>query len=282
MAAIGTLQSTSTDGRLTGFRNLFARESRKWWRTRRWWMQALIWLVVLNGFVVFGLLIMPGIVEQSAAEIEQAAQSGAEVVTAEEFRQDVPNALFGLATFFLPVGVIILVQSQVYAEKQSGVAAWILSKPVGRPVYLLAKLLADAVGIVLIMVVVQMIPAYLLMSSVIEVNVADFLAATGMLVLLLLFYQSFTLMMSVIGSSTEVVMGVSLGLLLLGLLLKDVLARVLNDLIFLTPWSLPDAISLTLSGNPLPDVMQMTLVAVPVLTLICLGVMFWQFRQQEL
>lgn len=275
-------QTGRANGQLTGFGTLFNRESRKWWRTHRWWMQSLIWLVILNGFVVFALHIMPGIVEESAAEIEAAGNSNAELMTAQEFQQDVPNALFGLATFLLPVGAIILVQSQVYAEKRSGVAAWILSKPVARPAYLLAKLLADAAGILLVMVVIQMIPAYLLLTSVIEVNTADFLAAVGMLVLLLLFYQSFTLMMSVIGSSTEVVMGVSLGLLLGGLVLKDPLTRILNDLIFLTPWTLPDAISLTLAGNPLPDVMQVTLLAVPLLTLICLGVMFWQFRRQEL
>ena len=276
------LQAKQTTGQLTGFNNLFAREGRKWWGTRRWWMQSIIWLAILNGFVLFGLRIMPGIIEESAAEMEQAAQSGAEVITAEEFQQDVPNMMFGLATFLLPVGVIILVQSQVYTEKRSGVAAWIMSKPVARSAYLLAKLIVDAVGILLVMIVLQMIPAYLLLTSVIEVNTVDFLAAVGMLVLLLLFYQSFTLMMSVLGSSTEIVMGVSLGVLLGGMVLKDPLTRLLDDLIFLTPWTLPDAISLTLSDQPLPNTMQMTLVAVPVLTLICMGVMFWQFRRQEL
>ena len=282
MTATQALQPKRPTGRLTGFGNLVLRESRKWWGTRRWWMQALIWLAILNGFVVFGLHIMPGIVDEAAVEMEANGNSTANLMAGEEFQQDVPNAMFGLATFLLPVGVIILVQSQVYAEKRSGVAAWIMSKPVARPAYLLAKLLADAAGILLVMVVIQMIPAYLLMTSVIEVNTTDFLAAVGMLVLLLLFYQSFTLMMSVIGSSTEVVMGASLGLLLGGLVLKDPLTRMLDDLIFLTPWTLPDAISLTLSGQPLPDVMQVTLVAVPLLTLICLGVMFWQFRRQEL
>ena len=282
MTVTQALRPKRTTGRLTGFGNLVLRESRKWWGTRRWWMQVLIWLVILNGFVVFGLHVMPSIIEQSAAEMEQAAQSGAETMTAEEFQQDVPNVMFGLATFLLPVGVIILVQSQVYAEKRSGVAAWIMSKPVGRPAYLLAKLVVDAVGILLVMIVLQMIPAYILLTSVIEVNTGNFLLAVALLAMTLFFYQSFTLMMSVIGSSTEMVMGISLGVLLGGMVLKDPLTRILNDLIFLTPWTVPDAISLTLSGQPLPDVMQMTLVAVPTLTLVCLGVMFWQFRRQEL
>jgi ABC-type transport system involved in multi-copper enzyme maturation permease subunit len=280
MATIQTLQPARTGDWLTGFTNLFARESRKWWQTRRWWMQLLIWLAILNGFVVFGLFVMPGLIEQSAVAIEESQQAG--MVTAEEFQRDVPNALFGLATFLLPVGVIVLVQSQVYAEKRSGVAAWILSKPVARPAYLLAKLLADLVGILLVLVVTPMLLAYLLLTSVIEVQLTDFVAAVGMLALLLLFYQSFTLMMSVLGNSAEVVVGAALGLLLGGMVLKNPLTLVVKDWIFLTPWMLPDVIGLTLTGQPLPSVMLMTLVAVPLWTLICLGVMFRQFGQQEL
>lgn len=282
MSTTQALQLKNNSGQLTGFGNLFARESRKWWRTNRWWMQSLIWLTILNGFVIFGLFVMPGIIEQTATEMEQAAQSGAEALTATEFQQDIPNILFGMATFFLPVGVIILVQSQVYAEKRSGVAAWILSKPVARPAYLLAKWVSDAIGILLVMIVLQMSLAYLLLRTTIEVNSADFLLAVGMLVMLLLFYQSFTLMMSVIGQSTEVVMGASLGFLLGGMILKDVLTQVVGELVFLMPWALPDAISLTLAGVSLPDALQRTLIAVPVLTVMCLVVMVWQFRRQEL
>lgn len=282
MAVTQTLHPRQANGRLAGFGILLARESRKWWRTRRWWVQALIWLVILNGFVIFGLFIMPGLIEASASAMEQAGQAGAEMLTAEEFQQDVPNALFGLATFLLPVGVIILVHSQVYAEKQSGVAAWILSKPVARPAYLLAKLAADSLGILLVMVFLQLVPAYLLLNVVIGVEPLAFLQAAAMLVLLLFFYQAFTLMMSVLGHSGEVVLGVSLGVLLGGMLLKDVLARVVGELVFLTPWALPDAISLTLAGQPLPDVMQLTIIAVPALALLCLGVMVWRFQRQEL
>lgn len=282
MATQSTLQTVPNSGALTGFGNLWRRESRKWWRTNRWWMQALIWLFVINGFVFFGLFVMPGMMEQSTDAMAQAEASGAELVTAEQLQQEVPITMFRLAALFLPVGVIVLTQSQVYAEKRSGVAAWILSKPVGRPAYLLAKLLADAVGILLILVALQMVIAYAMSATVITVDPAAFAAAVGLLVMTLLFYQAFTMLMSVLGNSTEMVMGVAIGMLLGGLLLKDAIAVIAGDLVFLTPWVLPDVMAVVLSGMALPPQMQLTLIAVPALTLLCLGAMFWLFRRQEL
>jgi ABC-type transport system involved in multi-copper enzyme maturation permease subunit len=275
-------QAPKPSNALNGFSNLFARESRKWWRTRRWWMQALIWLVILNGFAAFALFVLPGAIQFSLSETEQEAQAETEMMTTEQVQQDVPNMVFSLAAFFLPIGVIILIQNQVYAEKRSGVTAWILSKPVIRPVYLTAKLLADMAGILLIMVLAQMALAYLILSTVLEVNAVNFLAAVGLLMMLLVFYQVFTLMMSVLGNSTETIVGISLGVFLSGVILKGFVAQFLGDLIFLTPWMLPDMILLTLAGHPLPSAMYTTLIAVPVLTLICMGVMFWQFSRQEL
>lgn len=279
MQVTGIKTGSASAGNLAAFTNLFARESRKWWRTRRWWIQTLLWLVILNGFVAFGLFVMPGLIAESSAAMNQP---DAEVMSVAEFQRDVPMMLFGLASFLLPIGVIILVQSQVYAEKQSGVAAWILSKPVSRATYLLAKLAADGLGVVLIMIALQMTIAYLLLSSVLSIALSDFLIAIGLLTMLLIFYLTFTLMMSVIGNSSEIVLGVSMGMLLGGMVLKDVLARILGDLIFLTPWVLPDAINLTVMGQSLPAPLNITVIAVPILTLLCLIVMFWQFRRQEL
>lgn len=263
---------------LAGFGNLFNRESRKWWQTRRWWMQILLWAGILIGFTVFGLYIMPSLVDQANAEAGDASSA---TMTGEEFQQDVPNALMGMAVFFLPVGVIILTHSQVYGEKQSGVTAWILSKPVSRQAYLMAKFAADLVGILLIMVLLPLGVSYVIASQEIDVG-SEYLLAMGLIVLLVLFYQSFTLMMSVMGQSSEVVLGISLGMLLTGMILKGVLTKVLGDLIFATPWMLPDAIGIVVQGNALPDNMYITLAAVPVLVLICLGVMTWQFQRQEL
>lgn len=277
-----TIDAKNIGGSMAGLGNLLFREGHKWWGTRRWWMQLVLWLVVLNGFLVFGLFVMPGMVADANAEYNQTESSGAAVMTADEVQQEIPQMFWGIVTFVLPLGVIVLAQGQVYTEKNNGVAAWILSKPVGRSTYLLAKLLADAGGMVLTMVVLQLIPAYLLITSVIEFNATHFVIAAGLLVLLLFFYQAFTMMMSVIGHSTEVVLGASLGVFIGGMLLKDVLITVMGDFFFFTPWALPGTISLTILGQPLSQSMQISIVAELVWAVVCLSVMFWRFQRQDL
>lgn len=270
------LQPVQSKGWLTGFGNLLSRESGKWWRTRRWWTQALIWLVILNGFVAFGLFMMPGVMEQAAAV------SGEPMPTTDELYADVWMAFFGLATLALPLGVVILVQNQVLGEKQSGAAAWILSKPASRHAFLLAKLAADAAGILLIMVLLQGAVAYVQFTRVMPVNLADFILALVLVALLALFYLAFTLMMSVLASSTEWVLGASLGMLLGGSLLKDFLANVAGDLVLFTPWTLTGTINAVAMGDPVPGQLWIPVAATIVWALVCLAVAFWAFRRQEL
>lgn len=265
-----------------GFGALLGRESRKWWNTRRWWTQVLLWLALLTGFVGFGLFILPGIIDETNAAAEAAGAAEEIEMSGEDFKQEVAYSLFGLAGFMLPIGVIVLAQNQVYGEKASGVAAWILSKPVSRSSYLLAKLMADWVGILVVMVLLPLLPAYLLLHVTVSVSAAAFVQAAALLVLLLLFYHSLAFMMSVVGSSQEMVLGVPLGLFVGGMILTNPLSAVLGDLLLLTPWVLPNAIVGVASGQPLPPPLIINVVAVSLLTVLCLGVAFWQFRRQEL
>ncbi len=278
-----SLQPRMMQGNWSGFPTLFVRESRKWWQTRRWWTQAILWLVILTGFAGFGLFVLPGSIDQANAAAQAAGATDEVELTGEQFRQDVLPTLFGMAGFLLPIGVIVLAQNQVFGEKVSGVAAWILSKPVSRSAYLLAKLVADWFGILLVMVLLPLIPALLLLSAAgIDISLIGILVAVGLLLVLLIFYHSLTFMMSVIGSSSEVILGVSLSVLIGGMVLRDPLAAIFGDLILLTPWLLPNVIIVAATGQPLPHAFLVNAVSVIVLTVVCLGVAFWRFRRQEL
>jgi len=277
MATQQLLQSRSMSSFVPGFLVLFRRESRKWWQTRRWWMQAVLWLAVLGGFTIFSLFVLPGVMEQAAA-----AGNTSDMPTVEELRQEVPATLFSMMSFLLPIAVILLVQNQVYSEKSSGVAAWILSKPVSRSAYLLAKFAADALGIVLVIVLVPLLPIYLLLASAIDINAGAFLMSAVLLLLLLFFYQAFTLMMSVIGNSSEIILGVLLAFLVGGMLLMDPLVMTLGQVAYVLPWGLPDAMVLTAIGQPLPPFLQLSIFTTGALTLLCLGIALRQFSRQEL
>jgi ABC-type transport system involved in multi-copper enzyme maturation permease subunit len=53
------------------------------------------------------------------------------------------QAFFAISPLFGPIGVAVLAQGAIVGEKQSGTAAWVLSKPVSRSAFILAKLLTD-------------------------------------------------------------------------------------------------------------------------------------------
>ena len=69
------------------------------------------------------------------------------------------NIFMGLAG---AIGVSILMQTAVVGEKRSGTAAWVLSKPVSRVAFIIAKLIANSTGIVVTLVLAQGLIAYLI------------------------------------------------------------------------------------------------------------------------
>lgn len=271
-----TLETSKARSWRMGFANLFARESSKWWRSHRWWMQALIWLVILNGFVAFSLFVLPGIMEQAAST------SNEELPTQAELFVEMLHGFFNISIVALPIGVIILVQGQVIKEKQTGTAAWILSKPVSRSAFILAKLLADALGILLILILLQFTIAYIQFSVVGDVALTEFVLTSILVTILVIFYQIFTLMLSVFANSQEIILGVSLGMLLGGLLLKDALAPLVGRLVLFTPWALPMTINAAAGGTTLQGDLLLPVVSTIGWTFVCLAVTFWVFRQQEL
>lgn len=84
-------------------------------------VQALIWLLVVNGMLAMVLFSAPG----------EARSEG--------------FIIFSIFTgMCASLGAIIFTQGRIVGEKQSGTAAWMLSKPASHVALLLSKLLATA------------------------------------------------------------------------------------------------------------------------------------------
>jgi ABC-2 type transport system permease protein len=186
---------------------------------------------------------------------------------------------FGLGGLALSIGIIILTQNEIIGEKQSGTAEWVLSKPVSRSAFLLSKLVANAVAVLVIMIVLQGTVAYGLLSAFDPGAVAlpDFLTATGMLALHVFFYLGLTLMMGVIAEDRETVLGVSLGTLLVGMLARDFIGR----LALFTPWLLSDLAGTVAVGEPLTAEMWLSSLSTVVWSLIFIAVAVWRFEKHE-
>jgi ABC-2 type transport system permease protein len=185
----------------------------RWFHTRMWWIHALIW-----GGVVGGILAM-------------IPTGGSEGVVKEDL-----YALFCIfAGLFPAVGVIIIMQDALVGEKVEGTAAWVLSKPLTRPAFLLSKILANIPGILLSMVVVPGLMAYVVFSiRQIPPSPLEFMAALGILFINQLYYLALTLMLGTFFNNRGPVIGLPLAILFL----QQNLIGFLPALRYFLPWLL--------------------------------------------
>ena len=198
-----------------GLRNMMRSEMSHWWKTRRWWVNILVW----TGSIV---LILSGVLIGTPDE-PATAESVALVY-----------AVF--AGLIPAVAVIIMMQGAVVGEKKEGTAAWVLSKPVSRPAFMLSKLLANSLGVLGTMVVLPGIAAYTLYGIVSGTpwNPLAFLATLAVIFLSNFFFLSLTLMLGTFFDRRGPVMGISLGLLLL----QQFILGMLPFLRYILPWNL--------------------------------------------
>lgn len=155
-----------------GLEKLLHAELGRWFRSKKWWVQIIIWAAVVNG--ILALVIINEDTEGS---------SGMAMLV---------NVFLGV---FATFGVCILMQGVIVGEKQSGTAAWIMSKPVSCPAFVLAKLVANTIGITVTILLAQGLIVYLLIfwGSGAFLPPLGFLGGLGVQLVHLLFYITLSL-----------------------------------------------------------------------------------------
>jgi ABC-2 type transport system permease protein len=227
MASNNILQPLTLRGWRAGFGNIFRKENRDWWGTKTWLVQAIIWTAILIG-IVATVLFTP---------MEDEPAGGKAVLALTVF--------FLFAGIALPIGVIIMGQEEVLDEKRSGTVAWILSKPVSRSAFILAKVIADAISILLIMILLEGALAYALIAAVTgqAFPLLPYLGALGVLYLDVMFYFLLSLMFSAASDSRGAAIGIPMAILF-G---YQVIVGIAPWTLQVTPWSFTNGVSGT--GN---------------------------------
>jgi len=243
-----------------GLANMLAKESVAWWRTRRWWVQCLIALFFLNFFMALNL---------SIGGLSNAV-----------------NSFLFIAGVVAPVAAIIMGQDTIQGERLSGTAAWVLSKPIQRPAFILAKLIAHGVGLLATWVVLPGVVAILECTVLFKVHlpVPGFAGALGLAYLNLLFYLTLALMLATLFQGRGPVLGIPLfvvwGFMItpLGVLLADVMPwRLLNDLG--RNGAIPGLGGHLLQGVPLLTVSP--IIATVLWCVLFTGVAIWRTSREE-
>jgi len=248
-----------------GLANMLAKESRAWWRTRRWWIQCVLWLLLLNGTMWLN------------------------------FREHIPVDAAGLtflsiAGLAVPIAAISMGQDSILGEKHSGTAAWVLSKPMKRTAFVLAKLIALGLGLLITAIVLPGVIAYfqLRANGLPHLPVLDFAGAMGLVYLHALFYLTLALMLATLFHGRGPVLAITLISLMAGLMswsytLVDkhapwLLAVLPWDLVMINGSNVPMA-GLVAAGQPLPTVTPIIGTVVWCALFVVLAI--WRFRREE-
>src|SRR5512139_3337002 len=123
-----------------GLHNMLTKELSAWYRTRRWWIQGLIALLLLNVTMALNL--------KDGGRVDFVGMN-----------------FLVMAALCVPFAAISLAQDSILGERHSGTAAWVLSKPLRRPAFILAKLIAHGLGLLLAWVVLPGVIAYFQLAA---------------------------------------------------------------------------------------------------------------------
>mgnify|MGYP001498884017 CR=1 FL=1 len=270
MSVNTTFHADTSLGWRMGLANILRYENARWRRTRRWWINLLIWTAIVNGILLASLL-------SDAAE-------AAGIFRTPEQKLGEAMMIFAVASgLFGAIGAVIGMQGTLIDEKKSGTAAWIMSKPVSRTAFIIAKLVANGIALPLIVVVLQSIGVYLLVSVKLEVALplGQFAAGVGLICLHMLFYVTLTLMLGAFFSDRGPVIGIPIALIFCPMLLGGLLGEVA----YLTPWLLVPAGSLdslsvqALTGAPLTT--PIPIFATIIWCAIFVVAAIWRFKREE-
>ena len=261
MAGNSAFELVSERGWRRGLGNLLENEFGGWWKTRLWWIQTLIWVGVI-GFML-----------------------SAVVFGAKESIDNIVMIYCIFASLFPAVAVVIVMQDAVVGEKQSGTAAWVLSKPAARPAFILSKLAANSVGVLVTMVILPGIVAYGLMwfGTGSQLAPLGFLEGLAVIWLFQLFFLAFTLMLGTFFNNRGPVIGIPLALLFF----QQYLIGLVPATSYLLPWTLvvplnnqTDAmVPQLLLGQPVSSYLQLFFISAEILIFVLVAL--WRFQREE-
>jgi ABC-type transport system involved in multi-copper enzyme maturation permease subunit len=246
-----------------GMGSMLLNEFARWWKTRMWWVQCLIW----GG--MFGFML---------AAVISGARS---------FLLEAGVMLFAVfAGLFPAVAVVIIMQGALVGEKRDGTAAWVMSKPAARPAFILSKLIANGLGVLVTMVLLPGLVAYLIffIATKTPLNPVAFLAALGIIFLSHLFFLTLALMLGAFFNARGAVIGIALALLFLQQYLIEMLPalQIVLPLTLVVPLNNQNyaIVPAILLGQPIQSYLPIVIVAAECILFVLVAV--WRFNREEL
>ncbi len=254
------INQEAVPGFFQGIGPIFGAEVKRWWGTKRWMIQGLLWVGILNGILGMLALVskMTGEFDLGKADVRQ---------------------VFGMLAVLSTVGVVITMQNVLVNERENGIAAWILSKPISRSAYLLGKVAGNAIGIYPLIWLIPGLGIYWQLSRLFLgewLVVGNFLIAWLIVGLEITFYLSLTVFMGTLTSNRGAVLAVPVALLF-G---QQLIIGLIPGLVHVMPYSLSAAnAGAAALGESMPT--PASIPAVLLWVILFLGLSIWRIQREE-
>ena len=249
-----------------GLANMLAKENFAWWRTRRWWIQILVAVLLLNGSLALNLR------DRQRTSVDMEAIN-----------------FLNTTALFVPIIVVVLAQDAILSERHSGTTAWVLSKPLQRPAFILSKLIAYGLGFFVTWVLIPNIIFYfqLVAAGREGLLIPGFIGLIGLSFLNLLFYMTLALMLATLFNNRAPGLGISILIAWAGPMqfLARPMEKYLPWLEDILPWKLissfgePPLAGYMVLGAPLPTVVP--IIATALWCVLFVGVAIWRISREE-
>jgi hypothetical protein len=264
---ISSLVPSHANGWRMGLANMLAKENVAWWRTRRWWIQVLVAVLIQNGSLALNIK------DNQHRAVDSCAI----------------NFLM-MAALFVPIVAVVLTQDAILSERHSGTTAWVLSKPLQRPSFILSKLIAYGLGFFVTWVLLPFVIFYfqIIAAGREGLTVPGFVGLIGLSYLNLLFYLTLALMLATLFNNRAPVLGISILIAWAGPMqfIAQPIQKYVPWLEDILPWKLiaqigidPPLGAFLALGKPLPTVVP--IIATAMWCVLFVGVAIWRISREE-
>jgi len=260
MSGNEAFELVSGTGWSRGLSNMLRSGLARWFKTKTWWIHCLIWGGMAAIIVTLGR-VSPTIVELLMIS-------------------------FIFTGLFPAVGVVIIMQDTIVGEKREGTASWVLSKPLSRLAFVLSKVIANSIGVLVTMIIVPFSISYTIISIVHKslLPPLGFIGAMGVIFISHYFFLSLTLMLGTFFNNRGPVIGIPLAILFL----QQNILGFLPSLRYFLPWNLvvpigntnPLVLSLTM-GIPAQSDHLILLLVVALESMVFTLIGLWRFNREE-
>jgi ABC-2 type transport system permease protein len=197
------------------------------------------------------------------------------VGVAEVWLQDLP-----VAALLTTVGVVVLTQGVMLDERRSGTLEWVLTRPVSRTAFVVAKAAAHTIPVLVALIVVPWTGVYTVLSTQVDGvwPPGPFLAVAGLAALLVVFTVALTVLLGTRTTNRGLVIGVPIA----AVMLYDGVHTIARDLAGQLPFpSETTTVAVQLAtGAPLSS--AVALAAALAWTTAAITAVCWRFEHEQL